>query len=285
MDLTTVLTGSFGVTSRAVLRDLGFSRHRIDELVRRGKLSPIGRNLVASVSAKPEVLRAARLGARVACVSAARLREVWVVGDDRLHVAARANHSHLAPRPGDVTVHWTRLPLDAADLPAVESVRNMLLHIALCQPRELAVAALDSAVSRRLISVGELQRLAEVRGGRFASAVALVDGLADSGIETLPRVRLLTRGVRCQPQVPIDGRRVDLVIGQWLVIQADGFDAHSESAQHRRDLEQDRRLRLMGYTVLRYTYSDIMFRWPEVEAEILGAIAQGLHVAPHRARR
>ncbi|HEY0248334.1 MAG TPA: type IV toxin-antitoxin system AbiEi family antitoxin domain-containing protein [Gryllotalpicola sp.] len=284
MDLRKLLASRWGVVTRAQLTAAGYSRDTIRQLIAQGLLVPVGRTLVASDRARPEVVRAARLGTRVACVSAARLRKIWVVDDGRFHVSVRANHSHLASEPG-VRIHWVRRPLDGADHPAVESVRNMLLHIAQCQPRDFAVAAFDSAINKRFITREEVQRLAGVRGGRFAQVAALTDGSADSGIESLPRVRLLDRGIHCRPQAVVDGRRVDLLIGSRLVIQADGFDSHSDPAQHRRDLEQDRRLRLMGYTVLRYSYSDIMFRWPAVEAEILGAIAQGLHGPPHRGRR
>ncbi|MFC6356989.1 DUF559 domain-containing protein [Luethyella okanaganae] len=80
-------------------------------------------------------------------------------------------------------------------------------------------------------------------------------------------------------QVVIDGHRVDGLIGDRLVLQIDGFDYHSEPAQRRRDLRDDRRLVLRGYTVFRYDYKQILFEWKTVEAEVLGAIAQGLHRA------
>ena len=51
------------------------------------------------------------------------------------------------------------------------------------------------------------------------------------------------------------------------------------------DIAHDRRLALLGYTVLRYDYRQILFDWPRVEAEILQAMAQGLHLAQPHMRR
>ena len=80
-------------------------------------------------------------------------------------------------------------------------------------------------------------------------------------------------------QVVLDGHRVDGLIGERLVLQIDGFNYHSTPEQRRKDIAGDRRLALRGYTVLRYDYTQILFTWPVVEAEILAAMARGLHLA------
>lgn len=281
------LAARWGVATRAELRTIGVTNERIAALARGGSVLTIGRFLVALPEARPEIVRAARLGARLACVSAARARGIWVFDDRRLHVSVPSSHSAVrsdgaAPA---LRVHWTKRPLDLADTAAVESGRNMLFHVAQCQPLDLAVATFDSAVNKRLISQGELDGLAEARGGRFASVVEQVDGRADSGLESVMRVRLAWRGVRARPQVVVDGHRIDLLIGRWLIIQCDGFEFHGDSAQRDRDLAQDNRFELSGHTVLRYGFSPIMFQWQSVEQEILGAMAQGLHLSPSRARR
>ena len=85
-------------------------------------------------------------------------------------------------------------------------------------------------------------------------------------------------GVHAVQQVPLLGHEVDLLIGQRLVIQLDGF-AYHQAAQRRADIAHDRRLRLAGYTVLRFDYIEVMDRWPLVERQILAAVAQNLHLA------
>lgn len=286
MSFTSLLTEHLGVVPRSLLRAQGASDHRIRGWLDTGILIRIGRRFVALPRARPEALRAARLGARIACVSAAQLRGIWVVDDGRLHLTVRTNHSHvdvdgMVP---PVRLHWTSHPLDPlGDRTVLESGHNMLAHLANCQPLDLAVAAFDSAIRKGMITIEELRGLAAVRRGRFARVVALCSELADSGLESLTRVRLLLEGVLCREQIVIDGHPVDLLIGSWLIIQLDGSQHASDSAQHARDLNQDRRLRLMGYTVFRYRYAAVVHDWARTRQEIGAAMALGLHLAPSRA--
>ncbi|WP_165397273.1 DUF559 domain-containing protein [Microterricola gilva] len=69
------------------------------------------------------------------------------------------------------------------------------------------------------------------------------------------------------------------------MLQIDGFGFHSTAEQRRSDIAHDRLLTLRGYTVFRYDYKEILFEWPRVEAEILRALAQRLHLVDARARR
>ena len=162
----------------------------------------------------------------------------------------------------------------------IDPIENVLVHLARCQPHEAAVAVIDSAINQRLVRPGQLLRLASRIGGRFETTVAESDGRADSGLETLPRVRLAQRGVQMVPQVRIDGHDVDGLIGDRLVLQFDGDAFHSTAPDRQRDRREDARLVLQGYTVLRYGTPDVMDHWETAEAEVLSAMAQGLHVWP-----
>lgn len=237
------------------------------------------RSIVAVPAARPELLRAVALGGRLACVSAAKLRDLWVIDDGCFHVSFRANKSHFRPdgQAPSPRAHWDSRPLDSADLPALESGRNMLAHIASCQPLEQAVATFDSAVRKGLISIAELERLASVRGGRFSRVTSFVSSAADSGLESMTRVKLTLAGIACREQVVIDGHPVDLLVGDRLIIQLDGKHHLEDPVQLARDRRQDRALRLMGYVVLRYGYAEVVHDWPRTFNEITGYIAQGAH--------
>jgi very-short-patch-repair endonuclease len=78
--------------------------------------------------------------------------------------------------------------------------------------------------------------------------------------------------------VTIAGHRVDGLIGERLVLQIDGYGFHSSAEQRAKDIAHDRTLRLMGYTVLRYGYEQVLFAWEVAEHEVRMAIAQGLHL-------
>lgn len=94
--------------------------------------------------------------------------------------------------------------------------------------------------------------------------------------------RLGPWGLRLRQQVRLAGRFVDLVIGESLVIQIDGFEHHSSSSDRTRDVAHDAELMLRGYTVLRFTYAQIIRDWPAVERTIARAVAAGLHLRPVR---
>jgi very-short-patch-repair endonuclease len=106
-----------------------------------------------------------------------------------------------------------------------------------------------------------------------------VTGLSDSGLETLVVTPLRRWGVQVRQQVVLAGRPVDVVVGDRLVLQIDGYEHHSSSAQRAKDIAHDAELRLRGYTVFRLSYSQVVHDWPAVERRITRALAAGLHLA------
>lgn len=79
-------------------------------------------------------------------------------------------------------------------------------------------------------------------------------------------------------QVFLAGRTIDFLIGTHLIVQIDGWSFHSSSADRTRDIAHDAMLRMRGYTVLRFSYAQVIHRWPEVENALSQAIARGLHL-------
>ena len=268
---------------RSTLRAAGFTNYRIRAELAAGTLRRVGRDRVATMDAPGQLIAAASTGTRVTCVSAARMYGLWVPNDGVLHLSAPVGYSTRgSPRPGTV-LHWARVPIPPDRDSAIEPLLNVLVHISECQSLEYAAAAFDSALNKRLIAEEELRQLAAVLGRRFAEVASLSDRRADSGGETLPRVRLARRGVVMRPQAIIDGHPVDGVVGKWLVIQVDGYAHHSDPKQRARDLAQDRRMAQRGYTVFRYPSWTVEHELDRVEQELMDAIAQGLHEHPHRA--
>jgi very-short-patch-repair endonuclease len=85
--------------------------------------------------------------------------------------------------------------------------------------------------------------------------------------------------LRVRQQVKLAGRFVDILIGERLVLQIDGYEFHSTTAQRSSDISHDAELRLRGYTVLRFSYAQIVHDWDGVAAVIRRALAAGLHLA------
>ncbi len=275
MDIAGFVEEAGGIVHRQSVLDAGVSVAALRAELRRGHLQRVRRYWVATPSA-PDLLRgAAELTARIACITAARHRGWWIPpdADERLHL-------HVLPtgRPpvGPSVVHWNRPLVPVSDRVLVESIADSLEHIAECLPREQALVLWESAVHAQAIAPGEL---AHVRWRSVAakSLSAVATGMSGSGIETIFVVRIADWGLPIRQQVPLAGHDVDVLIGELLVVQLDGFAFHSGSAERTRDLAHDRRLVALGYTVLRFSYSEVVYNWAIVEQSLARAIAQGRH--------
>lgn len=260
-----------GVARVNSLLTRGHSRHYIRLGLDQGVVARVARNRVAVPDADPELVSAARAGVVLTCITQARRRGLWVLDEDRCHVGAQP-HDRSAQGP-TMRVHWGRplVPRHPDDL--VDPIENVLALVAACQPYEAALAVWESALNQRLVDIARLRRL-PFRGAA-RRLVEEAHPFADSGLETLFAARLRWTGQRILAQVWIAGRRVDHLIGERLVVQIDG--GHHVDAQRASDNAHDAALRLLGYTVIRVGYHEIIRNWAAVQALILQAIAQGLH--------
>jgi very-short-patch-repair endonuclease len=71
--------------------------------------------------------------------------------------------------------------------------------------------------------------------------------------------------------------RVDLLIGERLVLELDGAEWHTGIDAIERDRRRDRELVARGYLVMRVTYRQLLERWDEVEAQILRLVRRDEH--------
>lgn len=156
----------------------------------------------------------------------------------------------------------------------MDSLENVLVLVATCVPYEEALIVWESALNKQMASAESLSRLA--LPGRARSLLAEVQPFADSGLETIVVHRLRWMKVRLLPQAFLHGHRVDLLIGERLVLQIDG--AHHVGAQRSEDVRHDALLMLHGYHVIRVGYRQIVDDWPSVQYLISRAVAQGLHL-------
>jgi very-short-patch-repair endonuclease len=255
----------------------GFSRHRVSMSIANGRAQRIRRSWIALDDCDQVVVSALRIGGRLTCVSAARRLGLWAPDDDSVHVAVRPEAGRIS-RP-ELRLHWSSGPAPVRRHAAVDPLINVLHHTARCLEPAKALAVWESALHEKFIDLDVLQRITW-RGDRVNRIAGTVSPLSDSGLETEFVVIMRTIGVSVRQQVVIDGHRVDGLIGERLIVQLDGFAHHAEAAARRRDIEADARLRLRGYTVLRFDFVQV-FMQPELVKDIVrAAIAQGLHRAP-----
>jgi len=280
MDLTAWLAAHGGIAHRSDAAAHGFSPRHVRAAIRAGDVRRIRAQWVALDSAPDDLTAAAAASGRLTCVSLARRRGWWMPDrvDAGLHLQVGANaHRHR----DDARLHWGAPLIDPGARELTASVEDALAHIAVCCSHEEARVIWESAIRVEGLDV-EALRLVRWRDQRSRGLADEVVGLSDSGLETIVVVRLSGWGVPVRQQVRLAGRRVDIVIGSHLVIQIDGYAHHSSSAQRGSDVAHDAELRLRGYTVLRFTYGQIVHDWPKVERTLQAAIARGLHLPPGR---
>ncbi|MBO0979581.1 endonuclease domain-containing protein [Microbacterium sp. SD291] len=270
------LSACDGAAHTSDIRAAGFSGHAIAKGVRTGRMLRIRRSWIALSDCDARVLAAVGVGGRLTCVTAAERLGLWTPDHEDLHVA-------VAPSAGRISttglrMHWSTGPAPVARRAVMDPLINVLHNVARCQDPAHALAIWESALRQKLIDHAVLVRIAW-RSERASRIASLCTGLSDSGLETHFVELMRAIGVAVRQQVWIDGHRVDALIGDRLIVQLDGFAHHSSAADRRRDIEADARLRLRGYTVLRFDYQQVLFQ-PELIQEIVrAAMAQGLHRA------
>jgi very-short-patch-repair endonuclease len=184
-----------------------------------------------------------------------------------------------------VKLHWRRLAAQPTDGFPLESTLEAIEQVFHCSTPVATVIVADSALNLGLVTVDQL---AAVLGGTRRGDWVLdrVDGSSASGIETIARVALRGRRVRMRSQVAIPGiGRVDLVIGDRLILELDGFEWHSGVKAFEADRKRDLDLALRGYLVVRVPYRRVVEDWAAVEADLLTLVRREEHLwrARHRA--
>ncbi|MEI3865938.1 DUF559 domain-containing protein [Microbacterium sp. CCNWLW134] len=263
-----------GIAHRDAASDAGFALTVQREAVRMGIVGKVRRHWLMTPSCAGDLLTAARSSGVLTCVSAARRYGWWLPPDvdQRVHIQLKP---HGRPPCEDAVAHWSA-PLAPARGKLLASVEDTLRDVASCLGHASALVVWESAIRTENLAIDAL-RLIPWRRIEAARLADEVRGLSDSGLETFFAVRLTAWGVPFVQQAVVAGHRVDLLVGRRLVIQIDGFSYHSTAAQRGRDVALDAELVMRGYTVLRFTYAQVIHDWASVERALSRAIAAGLH--------
>lgn len=254
------------------LRRRGVSEAELTRAVRAGEVRRPREGVYALPDTPDALQHAAEHGGTVGCCAAGRLLGLWILRmPAELHVWMGAAGSPRG-KCGECRVHWEAGRVLVGRPPPVVTV---LLQIASCADEDTFFAALESALRRSLLSPADIARLCRQLPAEMRWLVAFARGDADSGLESLIRLRLHRLGIAVRTQVRIDGvGEVDVVIGSRLIIEADGIANHADPAARIKDLRRDAAASALGFETLRFTYAMIVHDWPAVEAAILGAMTR-----------
>lgn len=258
------------------LRPMASPDKAVEHLVESGDLIRVRRGWYALPGAEEPVVRAVAAGGVMGCVSALAHRGVWVPPHVGIHVRAARGGVALGPT---ITRCNPARRLPAPSL-SVDPVPIALRTAAGCMGPDDLLAIVDSCLDQRLIDGDELPMILRGTPGRGARRVKQTDW-AQSGTETYIRVRLRRRHLTVTTQVKIAGvGRVDMVVGDCLVVEADSSAHHAGPDAYRRDRARDLALARLGYRCLRLTWEQVMYEWDAVEATIMALVADGAHRRP-----
>ncbi len=258
-----------GAASWRTLREHGVGWYELRRALADGAVVRLRRGALALPDADLALRTAIALGGLLACTSAAISLGLPVLVPHGIHVVVPRTWGHVRSTVG-VRVH--RRDLDAA---AKAGVTTSLLQTVLDCGRELplreAVVIWDAAVRRGLDPLALRDAVAACTGpGSRAVRAVLehVDASAESPLESCLRLVAQQLG-EVEPQVWIPGvGRVDFVVDGWLVLEADGFAFHSDRDSYREDRRRWNALVAAGYTVLRFSYEDVVHREERTQALI-----------------
>jgi very-short-patch-repair endonuclease len=259
--------------TRPQLLALGWTDGRIRAAIRRGSLARIRPGHFTESSLDAATVGAIRVGGRLACLSALHQRGIWVLDDGRIHVHVADNAARLRTNADQPRVHWR--PLVEPRMPDSDRVGvvDALIQASGCLSHREWIASVDSAIHLRLLSASGLAAMSRSLPKRLQRVLRLVDGRAESGLESIERVIAVELGFRVRSQVQFTGiGRADLVVEDWIVIETDGTGFHDVSLASR-DRSRDARLAARGRTVLRPGYSLVVYDQPAVARQLIGAVA------------
>jgi very-short-patch-repair endonuclease len=270
-DVVTIVAGLGGIATTGRLLEAGVPPDAIHRAVaHRVLLLRPRRGIIALRSTPPMVLRAARAGGALAATSAAEFHGLWTPTDSRLHISVRSDApASLDPR---VVIHRDRHHLSAAEK-FVVSRESCVRQCSRFLPFEQAVAVLDSALHQDLGGADphlDLCRLRSALPARLQPVIEAADERAEAGAESLARVRLARAGVIARPQVRIArGIRVDLLIGDRLVVEIGSQEFHAHPDQYESDHDRAAVIVGLGFDLLEFTTLQVMDDWATVEGVIL----------------
>lgn len=261
-----------GVARGSRLARFGCTRKDLSDAVRRGELSRVRAGVFAAPSCAGSVRTAALHGGALSCSGALRMHGVWVLADDEhphvwLGLAGRRHpHAHC-----ECVEHYRAGSMRLGLAP----VEQALVQAFGCHGEEFFFAAYESAWALGLIGADARRRIRAALPVRARWLADIARHDADSGLESIVRLRLHLLGIRVETQVSIDGvGRVEFVVERRVILEADGKDNHAGRSERHRDLIRDAAASRLGFETLRFDYAMIIHEWSVVIAAISGALAR-----------
>ena len=246
-----------GIATRGELTAAGIRGPEISRAVRAGEVRRIRRAHYGLPMASARAVAAVRVGGRLGCISAVRSYGIWVTDDATVHVSLPANAARLRtnrvlvpseePLTADrstieVELHWSDVTVSKREVGESSwrvPLARALEQLAKCAPRVDVLAAFESTVQTRQLSLAAAQQLLDTTAPDRLGA-AILGGLDGSGAETYLAETLRELGIRFTQQVPFSAVGfVDFLVDGRLIVEVDGYRYHKGHDAFRRDRGRD----------------------------------------------
>lgn len=264
-DILTLMCATGHVATSPQLRSR-FSVRQLRSACEAGLIRRVSRGVYACTHLDPQLVLAAQAGGRLDCVSSLARHGVWSgVEWPRLHLRAEP-HQHLRQHVPGAVVHWSAR-LQVADLLEVAAVDAVLQAIRCLGPDD-ALACVESALHLGFLNDDELDLVMLNAPARLIPALSLLDRGAESGYETLVRLKLIRAGLRVRTQVYVAGAgRIDILVEECVGLEIDGERWHGPE-RFVSDRTKDRNAELQGVRMLRVARPHIFEDWNRTLAAI-----------------
>jgi very-short-patch-repair endonuclease len=276
-----------GLAATFELYEDGHTRRGIARAVQGGSIVRVRQGWFALTGIEQPLLEAVRVGGRLTALSALTAQGFWSYPTADLHVAVHPHDARLRTRLDRTRrlyesalpatcVHWR---LSGGDSRFMLAPVDCLADVLGCQEPLAVTAVADSVLFKRPDLRGLWDDFVRSAPACHSSFLRAIDGVCESGTESIFWFRTRPLGLQITRQVRIPGvGRVDFRIGPRLVVEVDGATYHTDPEAFERDRHRDAQLSALGYRVLRFSYYQVMYAWPEVEAALIGALLRGDHL-------
>ncbi|MFW0795275.1 hypothetical protein AAFP30_15785 [Gordonia sp. CPCC 205515] len=265
-----------GVFTYSQVLEKLLTRKEILRQVASGELRKLGHDRYADKFADSAVCDVVSKGHAVSCLTALRAHGVWVPATTA-EVHARGNAD--AYRKANNLCRMYRPPLPTPD--PVDSVPIAFQHAVRCLDREDLVAVCDSIGNKKLMALEEMRTAMSGAPQRKIALLDLCNFHSQSGTESMVRYRLEKRRISLNAQVQVSTvGRVDLLVGDCLILEIDSEEYHRTAEQYETDRRRDRKATRLGYLTVRLTYKMVTADWADAEEDILAIVRERRHNWP-----
>lgn len=258
------------MATRARMAEFGVSKYLASDLVRRGLINKVRTGWYRLPVADPYVIDAVKSRCVLSGAHALKFYGGWVPHEAVRHYTLTSPTSTSDPA---IRVHrhprMTKAQYSNGIIPWKSALKHALSGIEVPEQVAIIDSLHNSNRSNRIDRAELLKYVAHLRG---AKVLSLCDARADSGIESVARVRLVLQGHHVRSQVPIGHHQsIDLVVDGILALEIDGA-THSNPEQWRRDMRKNNALLDAGYLGMRLSYWDVVDGWEAAYSRMLGLL-------------